>query len=262
MKFIALLCIAIIPCSIFSQSKGAANIGMGNTTLPQTDLISAFHNKAGLTGVDEKSIAASFILPYGISALSNAGLYVGQRIDSSSAWSANISQNGQFNQISQSEIGMAYGKRLLNEFDIGIGLTYISAYVPEKRRKTTISTYLSTSVELTESLTLHNLVQINSSPNNTLNTDHKNNLLSGISYKANDLLLIGEISLNQQSASTFQAGAKYQMNKLFCVRIGYSNIGKASFGIGLIKNKLKIDLALSEHIALGTSSSISLIHEF
>jgi hypothetical protein len=262
MKFIALLWIATMPCSIFSQSIGAANVGMGNTTLAQTDLISAFHNKAGLTSLEGNSIATSFFLPYGISALSNAGFYVGQRIDSSSAWSGNLSQNGQFNQISQSEIGTAYGKRLLNEFDIGIGLTYISAYIPEKGRTSSVSTYLSTRVELTESLTLHNLLQINSSPNNTLNADHKNNLLSGISYKANDLLLIGEISLNQQSTSTFRAGAKYQMNKLFCVRLGYSNIGKASFGIGIIKNKLKVDLALSEHIALGTSSSISLLHEF
>lgn len=261
MKVITLVLCVISPIFLYAQN-GAVNVGMGNTTLAQHDLISASTNKAGLTEIKNTTVAATYSLPYGLSQLTNSSIHFGKRIDSISSWSTMIAQQGKITQLAQSEIGFSYGRVLLEHLDLGLGLTYLTSSIPEQGRNSTISASIGTSVQLTKFYTLHNLLTINTNQDNSTDISYKNNLSTGISYRSKEALLIAEIQLTQQTSPLLKFGVEYKLNSLFVTRLGYSSTGQASVGLGIKKNKLQVDIALAEHLALGTSSSTSLFYEF
>ena len=239
----------------------AGYIGLGAYSFNHSDVFSFSSNTAALAQVAEPAFGV-----YGEKRflLAATNLF--------SAVAAVPTENGNFgfqadyfgfSKYNESQLGIAYGRRLGPKLDLGIKFNYYSFRIAGYENASAVNFEMGVIVHLTEKL--HAGIQFYNPVGGQLSkTDHER-LVSvykfGIGYEASDEFLISaEIVKQEDLPINVNAGVQYNFAKQFFARVGVaSENGSPYAGAGVHWNNLRLDVSASYHPQLGVSPGVMLI---
>jgi len=250
-----------------AQSLDAKTNSLGSCGLTQTTVWSNLENQAGLVDIKQFTIGVGTENSFGIKELSTHTAVFALPV-SSGVFGLNIAYTG-FELYNHTKIGLAFGKRLSNNFNIGIQIDYLGMYADESTSNSNNFTFeIGAQKRLIQKLTLgiHIFNPIGVKLNEYENLPSIFKL--GLRYDANDKVAIFteselESELESEQNAKFKLGLEYKIIKQLQLRTGFStNPAKNSFGIGYTLNKMQLDIAVNRHQLLGYSPQFSISSTF
>lgn len=169
-----------------------------------------------------------------------------------------------FEQFNEQKIGLAYGRKLLENFSIGAQVDFVNTTIPDYGNKGVLTFELGIFTQLSPGLDLgihaYSPVRVESVAGENLPTV----VAAGFGYHASDkLLIIGEIEKDIDYQARIKVGVEYLPVPTLALRTGVStNPTSLSFGAGLkIQEKFVLDIASNYHQVLGFSPGIGFLIE-
>jgi len=255
-------------CLGFSQNgpspiAGARGAGMGNAALTFTDIHSIFANQAGLAFLKRASATTASERRFNLSDLSSfvAGLAIPTR---SGTFGLGVHYFG-FSAFNEQKIGLAYARKLLKTFSIGVQFDYLNTKIAEYGNKGVFTFELGLLMRISKNIRLATHLF---NPARTKLNEGENlpTVFSfGGAYRPSEkVVLVVELEKEISFSARVKAGIEYQVQERVYLRTGISTEPtQASFGLGFkIKDGLKIDVASSYHQVLGYSPSAGLSFQF
>jgi len=249
--------------NLASPIAGARGAGMANASLTFADIHSIFANQAGLAFVKKTSAMAASERRFNLSHLSTflAAVAVPTR---SGTFGLAVHYFG-FDAFNEQKIGLAYARKLLKNFSIGLQFDYLNTKVAEYGSKGVLTFELGFLLRATKKIQLATHL-FNPARTELANGENLPTTFSfGGSFRPSEkVVLVVEVEKDISFDARVKAGIEYQVVEEIFLRTGISTEpAQASFGLGFkIKNGLKIDVASSYHQVLGYSPSVGLSFQF
>jgi hypothetical protein len=246
-----------------AQNYDATSNALGGCGLTKNNVWSNFTNQAGLAEINQLIIGAGTENSFGIKELSTHTAVFALPVNGG-VFGLNVSYTG-FELYNESKIGLAFAKKLSDNFNVGIQVDYLGIYVDEGTDNQNNFTFeIGAQKRLMQKLTLgaHIFNPIGVKLNEDENIPSIFKL--GLRYDANEKVAIfteGELESEQNAKLKF--GLEYKIIKQLQLRTGFStNPAKNSFGIGYTLNNMQLDIALNRHQLLGYSPQFSVSSTF
>ena len=176
----------------------------------------------------------------------------------------NVSYKG-FELFNESKIGLAFGKKLSESFNLGVQVDYIGMYVDESTNNSNAFTFeIGAQKRLMRKLSLgaHLFNPI------AVKLNEEENIPSilklGLQYDANKKVnTFVEGSLESEQEGILKVGVEYSIIEQLQIRTGFSsNPAKNTFCVGYTLKNIQLDIAVNRHQILGYSPQISLSSTF
>jgi len=252
-------------CSLisFSQHYDGKSNALGSCGLIQNSVWSNFTNQAGLAEINQFIIGAGTENSFGIKELSTHTAVFALPVNGG-VFGLNVSYTG-FELYNESKIGLAFAKKLSDNFNIGIQVDYLGVYVDEGTNNHNNLTFeIGAQKRLMRELTLgahiFNPIEVELNEDENIPSIFK----LGLRYDANEKVSIfteGELESEQNAKP--KLGLEYKIITQLQLRTGFStNPAKNSFGIGYTLNKIQLDIAVNRHQLLGYSPQFSVSSTF
>lgn len=259
-----------------NSPTGGRSVGLGNASVTFTDFWSIQNNQAGLAGYN--SMAAGFAYENNF-LVKELGLSTGAFILPVKFGSFGlIYQHFGYTAYSRSKLGLAYARKLGENFSVGLQLDYLTTKIGEDYgSKDNLTFEIGILANLTPELSLgaHVFNPINVKIENEYDEHIPAIYKLGLAYSITDKLLIAiESEKNMDYKPLVRGGVEYMVAKQAGVRIGYSSVpaktgsekfsisSELTFGIGLDLQRFNLDFAASWHQTLGWSPAVSFIFNF
>jgi len=239
--------------------------GMGYTSAADIDLWSAHNNQAGLAFYEKTSAGIYIENRFLIKELATqSGAFTFKT--KSGVFGATIDYSGDAN-YNTTMAGLAYGLKIGKRFAAGIRLDYIRTSIGEDYGNRSNLTFdLGILVKVTNQLTfgVHTFNPLHVKISEYNNERIPTILNTGLSYSFSEkLLLTVEANKNSERPMELLTGAEYKLNKIAYARIGLTtNPARYTFGIGLERKNLKLDISSTIHLQLGYSPQLSFQYTF
>lgn len=246
--------------------SGARSSAMGGSSVMISDVWSVSNNQAGLAFVENPTVGIYYRNNFMVSSLGYQTLAFALPTKNSGTFGLNVSYFG-YSQYNESKIGLAYGKKLSDNFAFGLKVNYLNTQIGENYgHKGTAVAEAGIFAEPTENLFvaahLYNIARAKLADYNdeTIPTIFR----IGLGYLFSEKVLVStEVEKDLEYKPMFKAGVEYQLVENFYLRTGIStNPTQNSFGIGYKGKKLSADIAFTTHTTLGLSSMISVNYSF
>jgi hypothetical protein len=259
--FIILFSFCIV--DIFGQEIDARSNALGGCGLTQNTIWSNFINQAGLAEITELTIGVGSTNSFGIKELSTHTAAFAIPV-SGGVFGLNVSYKG-FELFNESKIGLAFGKKLSESFNLGVQVDYIGIYVDENTNNSNAFTFeIGAQKRLMRKLSLgaHLFNPI------AVKLNEEENIPSilklGLQYDANKKVsAFVEGSLESEQEGILKVGVEYSIIEQIQIRTGFSsNPAKNTFGVGYTLKNIQLDIAVNRHQILGYSPQISLSSTF
>ena len=264
-----LLFIFLIPFISFSGNDnfhiGARNSGMGNTGLTLADVWAIRYNQAALADVNQMAVGISYesrFLTKSLGIQSFAFALPTKR----GTFGINYTGFGD-NLYRETKLGLGYGMKLSEKFNIGIRLNYHSLRLGNNYGKANSLTFeLGFVAKPTKNLEIgFHLFN----PNSVKLNDYQNEIIPvilnlGISYKFSDKLRTNvEIEKDIEHPYSFKVGFEYLPMDYLYIRAGITtNPTMPTIGFGVIKKQFKIDFSTAFHPSLGITPALGMTYSF
>jgi len=229
----------------------------------QNSVWSNFTNQAGLAEINPFIIGAGTENSFGIKKLSTHTAVFALPVNGG-VFGLNVSYTG-FELYNESKIGLAFAKKLSDNFNIGIQVDYLGVYIDEGTNNHNNFTFeIGAQKKLMQKLTLgiqiFNPIVVKLNKYENIPSIFK----LGLRYDANDKVAVfTESELESEQNAKFKLGLEYKIVKQLQLRTGFStNPAKNSFGIGYTLNKIQLDIAVNRHHLLGYSPQFSISSTF
>jgi hypothetical protein len=167
-----------------------------------------------------------------------------------------------FSNFNESQVGLAYGRKLGNKVDIGIQFNYYGYKVPAYLNDNTINVEIGAIVHVTDKLNagVHVYNPIGgkfSKTNDKLTSAFK----VGLGYDASDRFFVSaEVVKEEDFPVNLNAGFQYQFAKQFFARLGLASATSTGYaGVGLSWSNIRLDISGSYHPQLGLSPGLLLL---
>jgi hypothetical protein len=250
---------AVIP----SNGVGARSSSLGSFSITHCDFWSQFNNQAGLANINSIQAGISYQSKFMIKSLAIKSVGFIIPINKGS-FGFNIVHWGNEN-YNKMNIGLAYGRKLSDNFSIGLKFNYYSLNQSQdlgSKGKVSFEGGFIYTIDNTIKLGVHLYNPFCKSTNN-------NELILPEIYQFGFEYLISknlkgffEISNHSELKTSIHLGIEYTL-KIYSFRFGYSSWpDQLTFGFGINYKKFQLDMSNSMHSNLGNSPQISLIYIF
>lgn len=234
--------------------------GIGTYSLSFTTPFSFTSNQAALAQTAKPGAAIYSERPYLLKELT---VCLGVAVTSISSGAIGISLNYYGNNdYNQSQLGLAYGKKLSDKIDFGVQFNYHRINVPAYDKTTAINVEIGTIIHVSEKL--HAGIHI-ANPLGKSETRRGEQLAYantfGIGYEASEnLLLQMEISKEEHKPIKVNSSIQYNFKEQLYIRTGIvTDTGNLFFGAGWQWKQIRIDISSSYHSILGISPTLMII---
>lgn len=261
-----------LTASGFNSIVGGRQAGMGHAGVSLSDGWSLFNNQAGLGMLPhwETNLYVNPLFQVQGVSQKNLGIIVPQRYGT---MGLGISHFGN-NLYQETTLGLAFGKKLFDNFSSGIKLNFCQISIGENYGNAFLFTFeVGSLVRLSDNLRLgfHIFNPINTQFS-SLQTEHiPATYRLGATYHISDkLLTICEIEKNILYKTKVKTGAEYMLIDDFYLRIGFASSpslkesaqpglgNNFTFGTGLLLNNFIIDFSANIHQVLGWNPQFSI----
>lgn len=246
--------------AIDNPSIGARSDAMGGTSVTFRDVSAVFNNQAGLAVLQKPTFTISAQRKF---LLANVNQYAfGFAYPTKSGtFSISATQFGNVNYNEQ-KIGIGYGKRLLEQLDLGVQLDYFHRGITEygSANAYTVEIGLLSSVTKTVRIGVHVLNPISIKTFGALQQELPTQFVAGISWQASKKVFFASDFINDTHHPFAAAvGMEYKFSDKFYTRIGFKTLPQQyTFGFGYAISKLKIDVSAAYHTTLGFTPQLTL----
>lgn len=240
----------------------SAALGLASTTL--TDVWSAFNNQAGLADLEQISAGVLWENRFLMKELSTQGFALA--IPTKSGTFALSGTTFGYNLYREGQYALSYGRKLSETFNAGLQIAYLTTSAGEGYGSTSaVAFQLGFIYELNEQVTLAaHAANPGRAPLNDFNNERYPTMLkAGAAWKfSTKVSMLAEVAKDIEQDVAVRAALEYRVIEKLYVRGGVGgNDLQTSFGLGLVLDEFKIDLASAYHPTLGYSPQISLSYD-
>lgn len=247
----------------WAQTTGGGRAaGMAGAGVNLQDLWAVYHNQAGLAGVKNLSAGVFNETSFMLSEVSTRGMAVAVPV-SNGVVAAQFQYYG-FALYNEKRGGLAYARKLSEHVSAGIQLDYLGISIAEGYGSKSVLTFEGgVQAELLRGFFMaahvYNPIRAKIAGYNDERLPAV--LKFGLSYLPSDkVTLAAEAEKDIDRPNRIKAGAEYQLVKQFFLRTGMaSNPFNTSFGVGLIFDTFRFDVAATYHRQLGYTPHVSLV---
>lgn len=260
-------------CSISSQplkgnenyTAGSASSAMGNASVSNFGVWSAFHNQAGLSAINNLTIGLHHENRFNIPELGLHSLVLAVP-SRPGTLAMNISYFG-FSKYNEIKAGLSFGRFLSENFAVGIQLNYLHTHID--------NLYGNTGTLTVEGGFIANPfpgffvgAHVYNPTRSKIRTFYDQPLpvifRLGMGYHFGSRAIVNiETEKDLHQKPIFKAGTEINVLENFVIRSGISaNPAQASFGVGYFFKNLTADLAFTNHQVLGLTPHVSLSYAF
>lgn len=247
--------------SISSGAKGAA---MANASVTFQDVFALTKNQAGIAFIDQASVGILGEQRFLNSDIRHIGL-VAAMPSSLGAFGLLVQSFG-FDTYNEQKIGLAYGRKLAENFAVGIQFDYLNTRIPEYGNQGILTFEGGIQAEVLENFWLGASIfnPIRTQEQDSIGVVNTTKFNFGCSYTfSKKILLAAEVEKDFQENAAVKVGLDYRIVEPISLRLG---IGTAptlnSFGIGIHLKQIRLDFAASYHQILGFTPTFSMNYDF
>lgn len=171
-----------------------------------------------------------------------------------------------FTDHNETELGLAYGRKLGNKVDIGAQFNYHGIRIAGYGNASAISFELGTVFHITERL--HAGVHASNPVGGKFGKDQQEKLSSvysfGVGYDASEKFLVSaEIQKEEDQPVNVNAGIQYKFIQQLMARVGVSSAASSAWlGLGLTIKSIRLDITAGYHPQLGVTPGLLLLFNF
>jgi long-subunit fatty acid transport protein len=250
---------------VLRRPLAATYTGMGAYSISHADIFSFTANQASLAQLKNSSAAVYAERRFLLSELNNYTTAIGLTTKSGNfGLKANYSG---FSDYNETQLGLAYGRKLGSKLDIGAQFNYSSIRIAGGYgTASAISFELGTILHLTDKLNAG--IHINNPVGGKFGKDQEEKLSSiygfGIGYEASEKFFISaEIEKEEEQPVNVNAGFQYKFISQLLVRAGVSSATSSAWiGLGLTIKSFRLDVTTSYHPQLGITPGVLMLFKF
>lgn len=260
-----------VPVTFFLQAQtlrrpvAASYTGLGAYSLNHVDVFSFTANQASLAQLQNISAGVYGERRFLLSELNNYSAAIGLTTKSGN-FGIKANYSG-FTDYNETQLGLAYGRKLGSKLDIGAQFNYNAVRIAEDYGSATaISFELGTIFHLTDKLNAG--IHINNPVGGKFGKDQQEKLSSvygfGIGYDASEKFFISaEIEKEEDQPVNVNAGFQYKFIPQLLVRAGMASATSSAWlGIGLTLKSFRLDVTTSYHPQLGITPGVMMLFNF
>lgn len=242
----------------------AAYIGLGAYSINHTDVFSYTNNQASLAELKNASAGV-----YGERRFLLNELALYQLAFAIPTRSGNFGVKAGyfgFSDYNESQIGLAYGRKLGEKIDVGVQFNYNGIRISSYGNSSAINFEIGTVLHLTDRL--HAGVHAYNPVGGKFGKNQEEKLASiytvGFGYEASDKFFVSaEIEKEEDQPVNVNAGMQYKFLPQLMARTGIaSNTANIYAGVGLLLKSLRLDVTAGYHPQLGVTPGLMLIYDF
>ena len=137
MKQAFFLFLSLIALNCFAQNTDAKSNALGDCGLTQKSVWSNFSNQAGLAEINQFTVGVGSQNSFGLKELSTHAAVFALPV-SGGVFGLNVAYTG-FELYNETKIGLAFGKKLSESFNIGVQIDYLRTYIDESTNNSSVS---------------------------------------------------------------------------------------------------------------------------
>lgn len=265
MLFVLLTQTIITGAQTLRRPVASAYTGLGAYSLIHTDVFSFNANQASLAQLKNSAAGVYGERRFLLSELNYYTAVAGVTTNSGN-FGIKVNYSG-FADYNETQLGLAYGRKLGNKLDIGAQFNYNSILISNGYgNASAISFELGTVLHITDKLNAG--LHINNPVGGKFGKDQEEKLSSvygvGIGYDASEKFFISmEIEKEEEQPVNVNAGFQYKLIPQLLVRAGMATATSSAWlGLGLTIKSFRLDITTSYHSRLGITPGVLLLYNF
>lgn len=171
-----------------------------------------------------------------------------------------------FSQFNESQIGLAYARKIAGQVDVGLKLNYHTIAIAGYGNSTAVNFEAGTIFHLTEKLHAGFHIYNPFSSKFSKNSSEKlaSILKSGLGYEVSQKFFISAEFVKQEDVPVnINIGFQYNLQQSVILRGGIATATNNSFaGVGFLLGQLRIDVNAAYHPQLGFTPGVLLLYNF
>lgn len=261
---ILLLNVLLSKAQVLRRPLAAAYTSMGAYSLNHVDVFSFTANQASLAQLKNSSAGVYGERRFLLSELNSYTATVGLTTNSGN-FGVKANYSG-FSDYNETQLGLAYGRKMGNKVDIGAQVNYHSIRINSYGNASAVSFELGTVLHLTDKL--HAGLHATNPVGGKFGKDQQEKLSSvysfGIGYDASEKFIVSaEIQKEEDQPVNVNAGLQYKFIPQLLVRAGMSSATSAAWlGLGLTIKSFRLDVTTSYHPQLGITPGVLMLFNF
>lgn len=171
-----------------------------------------------------------------------------------------------YNNFSETQIGLGYGRSLGSKIDVGVKFNYYNLRIPVYGNASTFHFEAGVLMHLSEKL--HAGISVFNPVGGMLNKTANEKIASvyrgGLGFEVSDKFFISaEIIKEEGKHVGVNAAFQYALAKQLLLRAGINTVNTQPFvGVGLKFGQFRVDVATAYHPQLGISPAVMLLFDF
>ena len=268
-KFLFLLILVLLktswlPAQTLRKPVSANYIGLGAYSLNHVDVFSFTSNQASLAQLKNAAAGVYGERRFLLDELNN---YTAVLVLPTNTGNFGLKTNYYgFSDYNETQLGLAYGRKLGNKVDIGAQFNYHGIRIAGYGNASAISFELGAVMHISDKL--HAGVHVSNPAGGKFGKDQQEKLSSvytiGLGYDASEKFFVSaEIEKEEDQPVNVNAGMQYKFLPQLLARVGMSTAtSSAWFGLGLNIKSFRIDVTTSYHPQLGITPGLMLLFNF
>lgn len=171
-----------------------------------------------------------------------------------------------FSEYNESQIGLAYGRKLGSKIDIGVQFNYNGIQISGYGNSSAINFEIGAILHLTDKLNagVHAYNPVGGKFGKNSEEKIASVYTVGLGYEASDKFFVSaEIEKEENQSINVNAGMQYRFLPQVMARAGIAtNTSNIYAGVGLFLKNFRIDVVASHHPQLGVTPGLLLIYDF
>lgn len=168
-----------------------------------------------------------------------------------------------FKNYNESQLGIAYARKVGKNLDLGIKFNYYSFRIPGYENPSTVNFEIGAIVHISERINagIHIYNPVGGNLSKTENEKLSSLYSIGLGYEASDNFLITvELEKHEALPVNINAAVQYDFAKQFFARFGVSTENETPFaGAGISWDNFRLDVSASFHPQLGLTPGLMMI---
>jgi hypothetical protein len=242
----------------------ASYTGLGAYSISHTDVFSFVSNQASLAKIKSSAVGIYNERRFVLSELNYFGAAFTLPTQSGN-FGINAGYFG-FSDYNESQIGLAYARKLGSKLDVGVQFDYNSIRIAGYGNATAVNFQIGAIMHLSEKL--HAGMHVYNPAGGKFGKDQQEKLASaykaGMGYEASDKFFVSaEIQKIENQPVNVLAGIQYKFLPQLMARVGINTETSVAYmGLGLQLKSFRVDVTASRHPQLGVSPGLLLLYDF
>jgi hypothetical protein len=243
---------------------GASYTGLGAYSISHTDVFSFVSNQASLAQIKNTAVGIYSERRFLLSELNYYSAAFALPTQSGN-FGINAGYFG-FSDYNESQIGLAYARKLGSKIDLGVQFDYNSIQIAGYGNSTAVNFQIGAIMHFSEKLNAG--IHVYNPVGGKFGKDQQEKLASaykaGMGYEASDKFFVSaEIQKIENLPVNILAGMQYKFLPQLMARVGINTETSVAYmGFGLQLKSFRLDVTASRHPQLGISPGLLLLYNF